>query len=113
MLKKVAATPAFSSTDMIAAVLTPGPSSNVRATVFPLPGAEWFTTAATAGHVVAAWAAARGVATVAGSAASTSDGGQGPSGNAVGGGGLGTAGAAWATGAMSDTAPASRAATRR
>jgi hypothetical protein len=80
MLKKVPATPASSSTRIIAAVSGPGPSSKVRATVRPLPGAELWTPEPP-GHGTAAArdATSSGGATVDGSTARTSDsGGRGP-----------------------------------
>src|SRR5215213_8769717 len=108
MLKNVAAIPASSRIRRIAPVLAPGPSSNVRATVLPLPGAKWLTPNPTAGHGFAAWMVT-GAVTAPGSAASTSDC-AGPAGD--GSGAVGDSGAARATGAARKKAPTSRATTR-
>src|SRR4051812_18740507 len=77
MLKKVPATPASSSTRIIAAVSGPGPSSKVRATVLPVPGAELRTPEPAAGQpaIAARAATPSGGATLDGSTARTSDGG--------------------------------------
>src|SRR5215217_785361 len=77
MLKNVPATPASSSTRIIAAVSGPGPSSKVRATVRPLPGAELWMTGAADGHpaIAARAATSAGDGTVDGSMARTSDSG--------------------------------------
>src|SRR6476661_390178 len=84
MLKNVAATPASSRIAMTASVLAPGPSSNVRATVLPLPGAKWLTPEGAAGQPDATAAADwRGAGTVDGSTASTFEGGHGPSGRST------------------------------
>src|SRR5687768_4451195 len=102
MLKNVAATPAFFKICMTASVLVPGPSSKVRATVLPLPSAKWLTPYPAAGQGAAAWTETLGTGTrtVAGSAARTSDGGQGPAGNERddGWGPLGASGVACAAG---------------
>jgi hypothetical protein len=52
MLKKVAVTPAELKIERIREVLAPGPSSNVSATVLPLPGAYEFTPYGAAGQPV-------------------------------------------------------------
>src|SRR4051794_35135389 len=112
MLKNVAATPSSWRIGRISAVLVPGPSSKVRATVLPIPGAELFTPDPTAGQEAAAWGVTCGAPVIAGSAASTSDGGQGPasSDGHEGGGGVGAAPAA---GVVSEKAPTRRTAMRR
>jgi hypothetical protein len=52
MLRNVAVTPAELKIERILAVVAPGPSSNVSATVLPLPGAEEFTPYGAAGQPV-------------------------------------------------------------
>ena len=97
MSKKVARTCFSARTRSIATVLRPGPSSKVSATVRPVPGAVRCTPSGAGGQPTARVETVSGGATVAGSAASTSDGGHGP-GSASVGGGCGGTGAAWAAG---------------
>ena len=52
MLKNVAGTPYLARIDRMLAVLAPGPSSKVRATVFPLPGADLWAPYGAAGQLV-------------------------------------------------------------
>ncbi len=88
MSKKVARTCFSARIRRIASVLRPGPSSNVSATVRPVPGAVHRTPSGAGGQPTARVDPVAGGATVAGSAASTSDRGGCPGG----------AGAAWAAG---------------
>src|SRR5215472_7097791 len=80
MLKNVAGTPYCWRIERIALVVLPGPSSNVRATVLPDPGADELTPYPTAGHTAAPAAAALGAGvTWAGLAARTDCPARGPS----------------------------------
>jgi hypothetical protein len=84
MVRNVAGTPYRCRIDRIAGVLTPGPSSKVRATVFPLPGALCRTPYGADGQVVVPTVAASVRAgTSSGSRARISSGGHGPSGSSI------------------------------
>src|SRR4051794_2510807 len=104
-LKNVAATPYCCRIESSALVVVPGPSSKVRATVFPEPGAVERTLAVVAGQPVETTSGVAG--TPVGSPARTCRGGHGPSAD---GAGPGSARAGDAAASASVTGPRRRSA---